>query len=273
VPLLTRDYQCLLRLYQERNVTRAALKLGMQQPGLSKILTRLEAELGRKLFGRNKGGLIPTPFAEKLVREVRELQDRWDSRYRELLDHENLIEGEFKIGCHPVLAETYLVAKYVQLKQEFPELNLELTLRRSIEVTELVADGGIDFGLVASPVHHPDLVARKVGREHVALWSNGELTRGNPVYFNPEMIQINRVLAHLKGYRGVPIPDYQLIRSLVQMAPRQGAILPSPMALQTKGLTQCSKSFYWTDVSLIYRADIAKTRAVRKIISTIASGD
>jgi len=50
-------------LLAERNVTRAARRLGLTQPAVSNALRRLRALLGDPVFVRTPAGMMPTPRA------------------------------------------------------------------------------------------------------------------------------------------------------------------------------------------------------------------
>ncbi len=56
-----------MALMEERNVTRAAARLGMTQPALSNALTRLRTTLQDPLFIRERYGMRPTQKAEELA--------------------------------------------------------------------------------------------------------------------------------------------------------------------------------------------------------------
>lgn len=60
-----------LTLMDERNVTRAAERLGMTQPALSNALNRLRDTLRDPLFIRERYGMRPTQMAEELAPTVR----------------------------------------------------------------------------------------------------------------------------------------------------------------------------------------------------------
>lgn len=60
-----------LTLMDERNVTRAAERLGMTQPALSNTLNRLRETLRDPLFIRERYGMKPTQMAEELARCAR----------------------------------------------------------------------------------------------------------------------------------------------------------------------------------------------------------
>jgi DNA-binding transcriptional LysR family regulator len=62
-------------LLAERNVTRAATRLGLSQPAVSNALARLRSALGDPLLVRTRQGMAPTPRALALVDGLRDALD------------------------------------------------------------------------------------------------------------------------------------------------------------------------------------------------------
>ncbi|HKP86136.1 MAG TPA: LysR family transcriptional regulator [Blastocatellia bacterium] len=58
-------------LMDERNVTRAARRIGLSQPAMSNALTRLRRTFGDPLLVRTPGGMMPTSAAQALIGPVR----------------------------------------------------------------------------------------------------------------------------------------------------------------------------------------------------------
>ncbi len=58
-------------LMDERNVGRAAKRVGLSQPAFSNAIARLRVRLGDSLFVRTAHGMIPTPRAEQLASPIR----------------------------------------------------------------------------------------------------------------------------------------------------------------------------------------------------------
>src|SRR5271170_7844150 len=58
-------------LIDERNVGRAAKRVGLSQPAFSNAIARLRVRLGDSLFVRTAHGMIPTPRAERLATPIR----------------------------------------------------------------------------------------------------------------------------------------------------------------------------------------------------------
>jgi len=71
--------KALVAIYEERQITAAADRLGITQPGLSHVLSRLRATFADELFIRRSGGMEPTVLAEDLYARIRpglrQLQD------------------------------------------------------------------------------------------------------------------------------------------------------------------------------------------------------
>ena len=63
----------LLVLAEEQNVTRAAQRLYITQPTLTTFITKLERELGTKLFDRTRNPVRTTKNGELYIQKMREL--------------------------------------------------------------------------------------------------------------------------------------------------------------------------------------------------------
>lgn len=61
---------------EEQNLTRAARRLRISQPPLSRQIKSLEDELGVPLFRRSANGMCLLPDGEQLLREAREITSR-----------------------------------------------------------------------------------------------------------------------------------------------------------------------------------------------------
>ncbi len=68
----------LAALVAERNVSRAAERLGLSQPATSHALARLRSMFDDPLLLRSRKGMVPTERAMELAREAEELLDRYE---------------------------------------------------------------------------------------------------------------------------------------------------------------------------------------------------
>lgn len=61
-----RHIKYFLRLYMDRNISKASENLFLSQQRLSKVIKKLEEELGVLLFVRTTSGVEPTSYGEIL---------------------------------------------------------------------------------------------------------------------------------------------------------------------------------------------------------------
>lgn len=119
----------LLRVFQilwlERNVSKAAVKLGLSQPALSNALARLRLEFNDALFVRASRGIVPTPTAEKIHSQV-ELIIQEASR---LYEEGNAFDPKTSDRVFTIMATDYfeqlLLPELLQmLEREAPHMKL-----------------------------------------------------------------------------------------------------------------------------------------------------
>src|SRR6187401_2403618 len=84
IRVLIRDLEWLVSLADHQHVTDTAAMLGVSQPTLSRALTRIEDELGTRLFERVPEGLTTSPNGEFVVAGAREVLGRYQQLLVEL---------------------------------------------------------------------------------------------------------------------------------------------------------------------------------------------
>jgi DNA-binding transcriptional LysR family regulator len=82
--VLLRDLSWLVALADHRHMTDTAAILGVSQPTLSRALSRVETELGARLFERAPDGVVPNPDGDLVVVAARELLARYEQLTTEL---------------------------------------------------------------------------------------------------------------------------------------------------------------------------------------------
>src|SRR5689334_8125770 len=131
---------------------RAALRLGVSQPALSKRLASLEALAGTQLLERSSKGVKLTPAGRRLYEEAQRLLDQAD-RVDEVLVGLRRSGGPVRLASSHSAAEAIVADLLGDLGGEHP-LAVELSTANSSVVRDLVADGHADLGVAASRPHH-----------------------------------------------------------------------------------------------------------------------
>jgi len=132
-------------------VSGAAQILGRSQPAVSRLLDKLEYELGIQLFERRKGLVTPTPQAHALLTEIERAYVSLDSLRTSALQ---LAKGEgsrISVATMPALGLDFIPHVLTQFHSDWPSTKVTLTVRTSARVEEFAAAQQIDFGLVEMP--------------------------------------------------------------------------------------------------------------------------
>jgi LysR family transcriptional regulator, cys regulon transcriptional activator len=136
------------------NITSAAERLYTSQPGISKQLKQLEAELGVQLFTRKGKSLAAiTPAgreviarARKILREVENISS---------LASDLTAEQDGKLA----IATTHTQARYVlpevirSFRERYPKVDLELHQGTSEQIAELIGTNKVDFAIATGGRH------------------------------------------------------------------------------------------------------------------------
>jgi len=134
-------------LLDERNVTRAAARLGATQPTVSGMLTRLRDLFGDPLFVRAQRGLHPTPRALALASPLKQLLA--DSRRliaREAFDPATA-EATFTVASNDYMQLTLLVPFVRALRREARRVRLAIAPAIIAGVGDALARGQIDLAV------------------------------------------------------------------------------------------------------------------------------
>ena len=111
-------------LLEERNVTRAAERLSVSQPALSKTLQKLRDSFEDELFTRTAHGLVPTPRAEELGRELPGLLETVEHVLGDVEFAPESYAGSFKLLMPPILCESLLPNLMAELAQIAPNVQI-----------------------------------------------------------------------------------------------------------------------------------------------------
>lgn len=121
-----RQLKYFLMVAEERQITRAAKRLHMKQPPLSRQMNMLEQELGVSLFDRSGKGLELTEAGELLKQKAESLIIQFDEMKREVQEVEEGIRGELSIGS-VVSCISHLPTKIAQFRSLHPQVTFKIS--------------------------------------------------------------------------------------------------------------------------------------------------
>ena len=143
-----------LAVAQEQNITRAAERLHLTQPTLSKQLMDLERQLGKQLFVRGKRKITLTDegtFLRGKAREMIELMEKTESAFS---DADMGIGGDIYLGCGETAAMEHIVNIFKEMQDEYPGIRFHIYSGDADSVLEKLGKGLLDVGLLLGPIHY-----------------------------------------------------------------------------------------------------------------------
>lgn len=148
-------------LLEERNVTRAAERLSVSQPALSKTLQKLRDSFDDELFTRTSHGLIPTPRAEELALELPGLLETIDNVLGEASFSPETFAGSFKLLMPPILCESLLPNLMAELVKTAPNVQIVMAEVPS-NYQDHLKKGMADFAAYLAMDLERDIVAEPI---------------------------------------------------------------------------------------------------------------
>lgn len=131
-------------LLEERNVTRAAERLSVSQPALSKTLQKLRDSFEDELFTRTAHGLVPTPRAEELGVELPALLESVERVLGDAEFDPATYCTSFKLLLPPILCEALLPGLVAELHETAPGVQI-ITSEITPDYQEKLKKGEVDF--------------------------------------------------------------------------------------------------------------------------------
>jgi len=166
---------------EELNLTRAAAKLFIAQPPLTRAIKQLEGEIGVELFQRKPRGLELTSGGEYFLEQARQVLNKVETTVedtRRIAQHRKTV---FSIGFVPSVFYGQLPLMVRRLRRN---KNLEIILHelKTREQVDALKNGKIDIGFGRVRIEDPDVEQELLFDEPLvaALPAGHPLTRHPP---------------------------------------------------------------------------------------------
>jgi DNA-binding transcriptional LysR family regulator len=155
-----RHLQAVIVLAEEMNFTRAAHRLNISQPALSKQVAELEEQYGLHLFSRKKGRLIElTDAGQIFVEEARAALSHADRAIQLARATQEGGERVLMVGHSPHCDQSWISTVVTLRLPLYPRLRIRLLGQFPIELVRSVVAGELDFALVTAPSLNADITA------------------------------------------------------------------------------------------------------------------
>lgn len=140
------------------SLTLAANRAGLTQQALSKSLSRLETELGGKLFERSARGMAPSRLGEAIAEHARQvLADAGRLRHAATAEL-GLQRGRLVIGLSPIAAASRLGNRVIRFAEQYPRVRIDVESGIDKDFVAALHRGEIDVAISSQTAEQSDSV-------------------------------------------------------------------------------------------------------------------
>lgn len=165
-----RSAQLFQHLASSLNFSKTSEQMYVSAPTLTRVIQRLEQELGSELFYRDKRSVRLTAAGQRFGQFVRLWLDEWHQLQLDLQLTSAELSGEIRLFCTVTASYSHLPAILDRFRLMCPRADIKLTTGDASAAIEKVRLGEVDVALAAHPAHLPaQLAFRSIAKLPVSL--------------------------------------------------------------------------------------------------------
>ena len=151
------DLEKIVAIAEEGSMAKAAQRLYITQPALSKCLNRVEEELGEPLFLRRPNGLTLTYSGECLVQRAYQILRMYRDLETDFCDLNEMRRGVLRLGTARRISAVVLPEAIARFASRYPSIKIEIVEQNSFVLEEQIMTGKLDIAIVCLPVRNENV--------------------------------------------------------------------------------------------------------------------
>ncbi|APU98903.1 LysR family transcriptional regulator [Sphingobacterium siyangense] len=180
---------------EELHFGRAAERLFMSQPPLSRQIKDLEDELGVILFFRTNKRVELTEAGKYFLEEVVEILQNIEHSKTITKQIHNNISGEFKLGYISSTPKKMLATVLKQIQLKFPYLRVSLFETSTQKQKLALENGKLDLGIMRAPIYSSELLTTPLFEDPMVIVGHSQVKFNAINFFNESFISFNQKYA------------------------------------------------------------------------------
>ncbi len=135
----------ILCVYEKRNITKAAVELGISQPALSSALNMHEKKLGYSIFNRKANPITVTPEGEAYIAYIFEGVNLEKDLERKISEIQQSRTETLSIGAPSAYINAYILPVLRKFTEDCPECCVRIVEGTISRLSEAVRQGKLDY--------------------------------------------------------------------------------------------------------------------------------
>lgn len=142
-------YKVFYYVVKLKNITLAAERMSLSQPNVTKIIQRLEEDLGCKLFTRSRRGVSLTTDGAALWSRIESACELVVSAERELESIQTLESGTLNVAALEMGFTSYILPALSLFRKKYPKVRITFKNAMPDQILEMIKSGLIDLAVLS----------------------------------------------------------------------------------------------------------------------------
>lgn len=140
---------------RHQHITRAAEELNISQPFLSKVIGKLEAELGVLLFDRQGRNIHLNSFGKAFLKRTERIFQELEDSKRELADMSGLDQGRISIAWTSISLLPRVLEGFLR---KYPKVSITQVIASTKEMKHQLESGMVDLCISSPPIQGTGII-------------------------------------------------------------------------------------------------------------------
>lgn len=193
-PMNQRELSLFLHLAKTLNFARTSEACHITPSSLSRVIQRLEAEVGAPLFERDNRHVALTSAGRAFREFADETRNNWLALKEQLAQDERLLTGEISLFCSVTASYSFLYDLLNRFRQQHPGIEIKLHTGDTALTLERVLSEQEDIGIAALPDEVPSsLCVQVLTTTPLVFIAPGEAAHFNAALIGNDAVQWDSV--------------------------------------------------------------------------------
>ena len=190
----------LIHVAELGSLSKAADRLHIAQPALSRQIRLLEDELGARLFARHGRGMIPTEAGQDVLRHALRIMAELEEIRAVVADENAPLRGHVSIGMPPTASDILSEPLVAAFREAHPEATLRIVSAYSGYLLDWLHRGEIDAAILYDPKSARTLRIRPLLEETLFLIGPSDAGLSSRVSVDFAELEHERLLLPSRGH-------------------------------------------------------------------------
>ena len=147
-----RELKYFAQIAKDGNFSTAAAKLSISQPALSKVIQKMEDQLGVSLFYTFQRRQKLTDAGTILLEHALRVINGYDSIVETTHLDKSFYQGQVCVGFPPIAGICYFSELIISFSKLYPGIKVSIQEAGSQDILDAVDSGALDVGCVSAPI-------------------------------------------------------------------------------------------------------------------------